>query len=298
MPTQLGLGTAQFGLDYGITNKTGRVDVESAREILEVASRGGIKIIDTAQAYGMAEKLLGEALPAGNKARIVTKFAPSPTPGRAIDLRDRAYWDKCFKKSCEDLQREEIDTLLLHDPNALKRDGHNILEDWMISLKERGLVKKLGISAYEIGEIRENQMEWSDVLQLPSSVLDQRLITSDNMARIRECGIEIHARSAFLQGLLLTPESGWPTWTPAEARANHSKLSRLAEEKGCRLLDLALGYFKDQDRIDVVIVGVSKLSEIIAILDSWNKKSPWNQDEWRYWASNDRTLIDPRNWPR
>ena len=45
---QLALGTAQFGLDYGITNQRGALGPEDARRVLAVAWEGGMRMLDTA----------------------------------------------------------------------------------------------------------------------------------------------------------------------------------------------------------------------------------------------------------
>ena len=54
--TRLSIGTAQFGLDYGITNKVGIVDQSEVRSILREASLSGVKSVDTAYAYGCAQR--------------------------------------------------------------------------------------------------------------------------------------------------------------------------------------------------------------------------------------------------
>ena len=53
------LGTAQFGLKYGINNKTGLVDECSLNSILNYAINSGIQLIDTAYNYGNSEERLG-----------------------------------------------------------------------------------------------------------------------------------------------------------------------------------------------------------------------------------------------
>ena len=53
------MGTVQLGLDYGI-NKKKKPSKEESIKILECAYNNGIKIFDTAQAYGTAEEIIGE----------------------------------------------------------------------------------------------------------------------------------------------------------------------------------------------------------------------------------------------
>ena len=57
---RISLGTAQFGLDYGISNKSGKIEPKEVDKILSFAKKNGIKSIDTAQAYGESETVLGK----------------------------------------------------------------------------------------------------------------------------------------------------------------------------------------------------------------------------------------------
>ena len=58
---KLTLGTAQFGLDYGVANTIGQVDKDETIKILTFAKQEGINTLDTAIGYGDSEKRLGQA---------------------------------------------------------------------------------------------------------------------------------------------------------------------------------------------------------------------------------------------
>ena len=60
MISKISLGTAQFGMDYGITNSDGKPSLDKARGIIKKAKSLGIKNIDTASVYGTSETILGE----------------------------------------------------------------------------------------------------------------------------------------------------------------------------------------------------------------------------------------------
>ena len=47
--SKLALGAAQFGLDYGINNKTGQIPKEKAFEILAIAIKSGINVVDRSE---------------------------------------------------------------------------------------------------------------------------------------------------------------------------------------------------------------------------------------------------------
>ena len=56
---KIGLGTAQFGLDYGITNLVGQTSSIECHKILDNALKNGCTYLDTSPAYGNAENVLG-----------------------------------------------------------------------------------------------------------------------------------------------------------------------------------------------------------------------------------------------
>ena len=56
------LGTVQFGLDYGITNKKGIIDKSQCQNIFKKIAKSDIKFLDTAQSYGKAEVVIGDNL--------------------------------------------------------------------------------------------------------------------------------------------------------------------------------------------------------------------------------------------
>ena len=73
---KIALGTAQFGLPYGLANKSGQVSIKEGELLLEAAKRFGINTLDTAIAYGVSEKRLGEIGVAD--WRIISKLPAVP----------------------------------------------------------------------------------------------------------------------------------------------------------------------------------------------------------------------------
>ena len=73
---KIGIGTAQLGLNYGIANKSGKVNFLEAKRIFSIASNNNINVIDTANSYGDSEKILGKI--GVNNFQIVTKLSEIP----------------------------------------------------------------------------------------------------------------------------------------------------------------------------------------------------------------------------
>jgi len=295
MTPQLCLGTAQFGLAYGITNADGQVPEDAVAPLLLQAQEAGISWLDTAQAYGNAEAVLGRQLPAAHGFRLVSKLPAQPQP--EFSAKDVDAWEQTFRASCQRLGVCGLDALLLHAPADLAKPGGQHLEVWLLSLRERGVVQRIGLSIYAAEDLDRVNPALLDLVQLPLSLYDQRLLQSGTLARLRAGGTAIHARSLFLQGLLLTPAAQWPDWVSPEFRVRQQALEALAEQRGCSLIDLALGFAREQPDLEAVVLGVCSVRELLELRHAWAEVSPWQEAEWRTWALQDPSILDPRRWP-
>lgn len=258
---RIGLGTAQFGLPYGITNAVGQVGSEDTGAILAVARESGIDTIDTANLYGTSEQVLGDA--DGAAFRIVTKtpkFAGQSKGVASAALRD------ALEQSLLKLRRGQVDALLLHDPDDLLGPLGPALWKEMESLKREGLVGKIGVSVYDGGEIDAALQRYPiDLVQLPYSPLDPRLIDGGQLARLAERGVEVHARSLFLQGLLLQPPANIAPKFGALADAV-AQLRAAGATAGLDPLETVLALAFKRPEIDRFICGVTSAQELRAIV--------------------------------
>ena len=296
MTPQLCLGTAQFGLAYGITNTNGQVSEAEVGQLLVEANKAGICWLDTAQAYGNAESVLGRQLPMAHDFHLISKL-PAQSQ-RMFSSRHVEGWNQAFYKSCQRLGVQSLDALLLHAPADLSKPGGQYLEDWLLGLRESGLVQKTGVSIYTANDLEGVNPEMLDLVQLPLSLFDQRLLQDGTVARLRARGTSIHARSLYLQGLLLTPAAQWPSWISAEVRAHHQALESLAKQRGCRLIDLALSFARAQKDLEGVVIGLCSVQELRELQAAWSAASSWEESEWLHWALTDLTILDPRQWPQ
>jgi len=295
MTPQLCLGTAQFGLAYGITNSAGQVSEEAVAELLEQACNVGIRWLDTAQAYGNAEEVLGRHLPNSHKFQLISKLKAQPQ--HAFGPQDTELWEQAYQVSCQHLGVKRLHSLLLHAPADLRKPGGKYLQDWLLGLRERGLVQRIGLSIYTAEDLEGVIPELLDLVQLPLSLFDQRLLQDGTLAKLRARGTVIHARSLYLQGLLLKPAAQWPGWVSPEVLAHQHALESLALQRGSSLIDLALSFARDQTDLEGVVLGVCNVQELRELQAAWSATSPWEESEWRLWALKDSTILDPRRWP-
>jgi len=295
MTPQLCLGTAQFGLAYGITNAAGQVSESEVAQLLQDAT-SGIRWLDTAQAYGNAESVLGRQLPVGHAFQLISKLPAQPQ--LLFTAADQPLWEQALQASFERLGLQRLDALLLHAPADLGKPGGEWLQEWLLGLRDRRLVQRLGVSIYGAADLDGVDPALLDMVQLPLSLYDQRLLQDGTLARLRARGTAVHARSLYLQGLLLTPAERWPSWVGPEVRRHHHRLEALALERGCQLIELALGFAQMQADLEAVVIGLCSFRELAELQQAWAAIPPWQEGEWQTWALQDTRILDPRCWPR
>lgn len=262
---KIGLGAVQFGLDYGIANTAGKVSEGEVAAILATAARLQLTLIDTAALYGDSEAVLGRAMSPAAPFDIVTK-----TPqfsGAAVTEVEAQQLEDSLHASLRKLQRPSVYGLLIHRVDDLLLPGGEALMARMALLKQRGLVSKIGVSVYTGQQIDAVLARFPiDLIQLPVNVLDQRLLHSGHLRKLKQAGVEIHARSAFLQGLLLMAPHDLPAHFDS-VREHLAAYHRFIAGQGLTPLQAALGFVTGLEEIDQVVCGVNssvQLQEICA----------------------------------
>ncbi len=284
--SRLGLGTVQFGQAYGISNAGGRVPRDAVAAILRRAAAAGMRTLDTAAGYGDAEAVLGGLAELTRPFRIVTKTIALSNGLDAVVERAR--------RSVATFGRPRLDLLLVHAAADLKGEGGAAYWKRLLRLKEEGLFGGIGISAYAYEDPLQLAREFRpDSMQLPLSLLDQRLIQSGALAGIKTLGVEIHARSLFLQGLLFLPEDKLPPKLAAAAPHLRMLRQRFAEA-GTTALAAALAFALDRPEIDVAVVGVTSPEELEEIVQASTTSSP--DLDWAACALNDELVLTPSRW--
>ena len=285
---RIALGTAQFGLDYGVTNRTGQVSEHVAAAVLERARALGIEWLDTAAAYGSAESVLGRLAGPASGFRICTKVVS------AADGADpAAAAQRQFAASLARLGRERVDVLMIHDASLLLGAAGPALYRWLQEQKLRGNALAIGVSVYEGAQARTLAERFSlDWIQLPLSVLDQRSLRDGTLAQLKARGVRVQARSALLQGLLVSDPQRLPAAFVA-ARAPLARVSAAAATSGVSPLALAIGFVASVAEVDQIVLGVespAQLEDCVRALDT-----PADA-QWRDLACDDPAVVDPRRW--
>ena len=288
--SKIALGTAQFGLPYGISNTHGQVDRTEMDKIWQVARGANITLLDTAIAYGNSEENIGATESVGFD--IVTKLPPLPSAETSVTqwVHDQ------IKNSLSKLKRNSVYGLLLHNPaDLLAANGEELLAA-LVNLKRDGLIKKFGVSIYsptELDSLFSQIPKFKpDIVQAPLNVIDQSIASSGWLTRLSEMNVEIHVRSVFLQGLLLQQPNeraaGFSRWTSVFAQfdswSNAQQMNPLAA---------CLGHVLSYPEVSKVIIGVTsanELRQIIAASSGDHVRAPQSLQV------TDVDLIQPMNW--
>lgn len=285
--SKIALGTAQFGLPYGIANSSGQLSIDEVKRTLNCAREFGVDTLDTAMLYGESERVLG--LQDLHNLSVITKLGEVPDGQTNLHewVRDRV------DESLDRLGLQALDGLLLHRPGQLLEPFGPALFDALKNIRRRGRVRRIGVSIYSPIELESLCSRYHfDLVQAPFNVLDRRLYMSGWMQRLEEMGTAIHVRSVFMQGLLLMTKNQrpekfsrwgalWERWGQWLADNNQSALNA------------CLGFAMSFPQIERVVVGVDSTEQLRTILNG-EKASALLPPE--SLSSEDADLLNPSCW--
>jgi aryl-alcohol dehydrogenase-like predicted oxidoreductase len=286
---KLALGTVQFGLNYGAFNAGGQVGSDQAAAILAVAQGAGIDTLDTARGYGTSEAVLG-GLKAAERFRIVTKI-----PALASSQDKLAAVAQHLAESVHTLDCDRLDAVLFHAADDLL--GSDAASVWAAAEGARadGRIGQLGVSVYDGEQALEISGRFPvELIQLPLSIFDQRVIASGALEQLKARGIEVHARSVFLQGFALSDPERLPRGL-AQFQPELARFRALVEARGTTPLAAALGFALSQSGIDRVVVGVQSAAELEEICAA--SAVDFDLAGTDGVASSNPNLLNPGLWP-
>ena len=283
---KIALGTAQFGLDYGISNKKGKIPENEVFEILNESIRSGIKVIDTAYTYGNSELVIGNFLKKhGNVFKIISKL-PECNPR---DVKDR------FESSLERLGVDELYGYMYHSFQHYTDNPE--IWDILGELKSEGKIEKIGLSLYypsELEYIIENKIN-VDIIQVPYNVFDRRF--EQYFPVLKKLGIELFVRSVFLQGLVFKESSELDDYFE-KISGKIAKLHSMAAELNISIAALCLNFAILNEFVDEVVVGVDSVQNLKEIVSSSVYRADVESalQKLNSLREDDENMILPMNW--
>lgn len=275
------LGSAQIGFKYGLKKK--KITKNELKNINKILKKNYLNFFDTAINYDDSQKRIGQLK---IKKKIISKIK-LPTK-KKINLK---YWFiKMLSKTLKDLKVKKLYGLLVHDTSDILKNNKEFL-NIILKSKKIGLVSKVGISVYDVNEVNQVLKFWKpDIIQLPINIFDQRFLKKNLLKKLKRKKIEIHARSCFLQGLLLEPKLKRGN---LNSKFLFKKFIKWCKEKKISQLTACLHFIKKLKYIDAIIVGFYNSKQLSEILLSFRKKLVLVPDDF---GNNEKKLIDPRKW--
>lgn len=289
---KLALGTVQFGVPYGIANKTGVPADATIREILDRAEKCGVFMLDTAPVYGESELILGRLIGANAGFRIVSKTLPLHAAAISRDEVDAVA--RTFEVSLQHLNRRKLYGLLVHHAENLLVPGGDKLWEWMASIASSGLVERIGVSVYSPDQLSAVLNRYPiQIVQLPLSIYDQRFVRSGLLEFLKDRGVEIHARSAFLQGLLLMAPGELPNQF-ASIRQHQARLHAWLHDRGMTPLIGAIAFSLNDPRTDYVVFGCDNVQQFTEVVNSIDRSHTCAGVE--QFVIENIDVINPKRW--
>jgi len=271
---RLVLGTAQARPGYGVTSRGVQQESEFL-SMLNVAKQFEIQWIDTAQSYGSAESWIGKN----------NEFQFQVASKVSIKGRDTSSLKKDIEQSAIELGRNQLRVVFAHDweeSNSLDRNN-------FLSLQKDYSHLKFGISLYETSSLKNllsNEFALP-IVQIPFSVLNQSYLPL--LENCKDLGIEVWARSIFLQGAIDYHSNR----NPFRDDPDIIKLADFCKRYFVTPFQVATSFVLSSS-VDKIIVGSESASQLEEVVELFN--SPEELTNLDQLVSTNLNLIDPRRW--
>jgi len=252
---QLCIGTAQFGMPYGIANTDGQPDLNDILPILELASENNIRLYDTAQSYGKSESILGKAfslLGINAEVNCITKIHPG--------LKKKSKLIENVDRSIKRLKIDRLHGLLAH---RISDANNEMILETVASLKKQRIVKYWGVSVYKPEDaLLQLENVAVDIIQVPFNILDRRLVDCNFFEKACAAGKQVFIRSIFLQGLLFLSERQLIERKMAWARSHLVELKNRISRLNAPLESLAFQAVRSVAPEGIIIVGNENVAQL------------------------------------
>jgi aryl-alcohol dehydrogenase-like predicted oxidoreductase len=291
---KLGLGTVQFGLEYGVSNSVGQTTSAEVERILNFALVNDIRTIDTARTYGTSEEAIGGFNAGRSFFDIISKTIPINR--EIITKSDIEIVEAGLLLSLKKLRQDQLYGLLLHHADDLKAKNGQSLYNSLKRFKEAGIVAKIGVSVYngeQIDFVLDNFE--IDLIQVPMNIFDQRLIQAGALRKLNQFGVEVHVRSAFLQGLVFIRTEELP-----DSLKRYSpyikEFRKVINDLGVTPACAALAFLMQRSEVNKVICGVNSLAQLKELIETVTFLPKIDPDLFAPVGAEDSSFLNPASW--
>ena len=284
------LGAVQFGMKYGIANRDGKPALDEAFKTFDVAWSHGVRTLDSAQTYGQANEIIGKYHAThSNRFLVINKILRHPQSSADV-LSSLSNELKIMKIDC-------FDCIMFHHAASVPKDfSKSFLDD----LETAQITERVGLSIERPQDYYALHDRFHfDVVQLPLNFLNQNFMRDEFLDELKRNNIEIHARSAFLQGLLLEDVSSVPSYLK-DLKPNINSFQKDCIALGITFATACLLYLLEKKVVDHIVIGAQNAVQMQQIIEAYKsgvlaleqgKTLPWAS-----YAAIDYDLISPVSW--
>ncbi len=283
------IGTAQFGMKYGISNISGKTKKNQIKKMLLYGKKKKLRYLDTSSNYGNAENILGKFKL--NNWQIITKYKTDQILVKKGKILENLI--RLIEKSKKRLRVKKIYAILLNNPDLILNKCGKELYESLKKVKKMGLISNFGYSIYNFSNLKKICKNFKpDIIQCPYNVFDRRLVTKNYLSFLKKKKIEIHVRSIFLQGLLLLPIKKLPK-LHKKRRKIFVNWERWLFNNKLEPVDACLNFALQNKEIDKIVLGFNNLTHLKKIFTTkLNNKLIFPKNI----LSNNQKLINPNLW--
>ena len=278
------LGTAQFGMRYGVANKKGKIKYNEIHKILNFLKNNNFNYLDTARAYELSESEIGKYfLKTKKKFNIITKYS----------FKNNGSIINQFEKTRNNLNYTPSIILAHNYKDYLSEQFHEEIK----ILKKRYSIKKIGVSLYNVNEIyKVLKFKKPDIVQIPLNIFDKRFLDKKILKLLKNKSIKIFARSIFLQGLLFKDEN-FLFVNFKNIKKKYLQILKIAKYEKVSLGELSLIWAFNLKQIDNIIVGIDSFEHLkhnlLTLKKQISKKSLLQLKKINL---NNNQIINPNLW--
>lgn len=282
------LGTANLADNYGINNSN-IIKNSSFKKIFLFLKKNRIFFIDTAYSYKNAEKNLSKFNL--KNFEIISKL-PVLQSRKNMDKVENRIINYVYK-TLKNLKINHFYALLIHNTKDLKgKEGEKIFNTLRL-LKKNGVIKKIGFSIYSPNELDKYFFKFKpDLVQGPLNIFDQRMLRSGWIKRLNNKSVEFHARSIFLQGLLLKKSKLIPKKFQKFYRI-FDKYHSWLRKNNINSFEACLSFVFSIKIVDKIILGIDNVDQLNQIINTKLIKKKLNFKQLNCFNNK---LINPSTW--
>lgn len=281
------IGSANFGSFYGYKNS--KIKKKEISKIFKYLKQKKINYIDTAINYRNSEKIIGKY---NKNFQIITKIPDVPKS----EKNPKKWIEKKISKSLKNLKSKKLYGVLFHHPPyKYTRKNFLLIIRYLEQLRKKKIIKKIGISVYSLDQIKRSFSIYQfQIVQFQMSVLDQKIYKSKLIKTLKKNNVEIHVRSIFLQGMLLSEIKDIPEKFNFLKKKIKFFENWVARKKITRL-EGCLRFVIYSDFVDKIIIGTNnylQLKETISVIQKIKNKI-YLPNKLKELKSN---ILNPTNW--